>query len=194
MASLDAETRQCEESPGYGEAWSDGKSDLLGQERSDGRDSAQKTRFCVRSPSVVEQNVKRKPEMNLEELPKTASLEQVTTLMHELKQQDVCDMKVDLAEVMWQDSDATVRNTLAHELETVIECLSAEEDDVEDIEMPGDELRDESEGEDCLADGISIKILIFSTDLPNVKNPTKNLNEKIEEKRNPSQNETNLNI
>ena len=87
--------------------------------------------------------MKRLPEMNLEELPKTASLEQVTNLMHELKQQDVCDTEVDLGEVMWQESDATVWNTLAHELETVIECLPAEEDDVEDIEMPGDELRDE---------------------------------------------------
>ena len=29
---------------------SDGKSNLLGQERSDGRATAQKTRFCVRSP------------------------------------------------------------------------------------------------------------------------------------------------
>ena len=34
----------------------------------------------------------------------------------------------------------------AHELETVIECLPAEEDDVGDIKMPGDELRDGSEG------------------------------------------------
>ena len=34
------------------------------------------------------------------------------------------------------------------ELESVVECLSAEEDDVEDIEMPGDELRDGSEGEE----------------------------------------------
>ena len=76
MASLDAEPRQCEESPGYGEAWSDGKSNLLGQERSDGRDSAQKTKFC--SFPLVEQNVKRKPEMDLEDLPKTASLEHVT--------------------------------------------------------------------------------------------------------------------
>ena len=83
-------------------------------------------------PSVVEQNVKRKPEMDLAELPKTASLEQVTDLMREIQQQDVCDMEVDLAEVMWQESDAIVWNTLAHELETVVECLPAEEDDVED--------------------------------------------------------------
>ena len=38
--------------------------------------------------------------------------------------------------------------TLAHELETVVECLPEEEDDAEDIEMPGDELRDGSEGEE----------------------------------------------
>ena len=81
--------------------------------------------------------------MNLEELPKTESLEQVTNFMHELKQQDVCDMEVDLAEVMCQEADATVWNTLAHELETVIECLPVEEDDVEDMLMPGDELRDD---------------------------------------------------
>ena len=60
--------------------------------------------------------MKWKREMDLEELPKTASLERVTSLMHELKQQDVRDMEVDLAEVMWQESDATVWNTLAHEL------------------------------------------------------------------------------
>ena len=68
--------------------------------------------------------------------------------MQKLKQQDVCDMEVDLAEVMWQESDATIWNTLAHELETLTECLPAEKDDVEDIEMPGDELRDESEFEE----------------------------------------------
>ena len=44
--------------------------------------------------------------MNLSELPKTASLEQVTNLMRDLLQQDVCDMEIDLAEVMWQESDA----------------------------------------------------------------------------------------
>ena len=46
--------------------------------------------------------------------------------MKELKQQDVCDMEVDLAEVMWQESDASIWSTLAHELETVAESLSAE--------------------------------------------------------------------
>ena len=50
-------------------------------------------------------------------------------------------MEVDLAEVMWQESDAIVWNTLAHKLETVVGCLHAEEDDVEDMEMPGGELR-----------------------------------------------------
>ena len=68
--------------------------------------------FVFVPPSVVEQNVKRKPEMNLEELRETASLEQVTNSMHKLKQQDVCDMEVDLAEVKWQESDAPVWNTL----------------------------------------------------------------------------------
>ena len=74
-------------------------------------------------------------------------MEQVTNLMRELKQQDVCDMEVDLAEVMWQESDASLWNTLAHELETVVECLPAEEEGAEDIDMPSDERRDESEGE-----------------------------------------------
>ena len=103
--------------------------------------------FVFVPPSVVEQNVKQKPEMDLAELPKTASLKQVTNLMRELKQQDVCDMEVDLAELMWQESDASLWNTLAHELETVVECLPAEEEGVEDIDMPSDERRDESEGE-----------------------------------------------
>ena len=59
----------------------------------------------------MEQNVKRKQEINLAELPKTASLEQVTNLMREIQQQDVCDMEVDSANVMWQESDATFWNT-----------------------------------------------------------------------------------
>ena len=78
--------------------------------------------------------MKRKPEMDLAESPKTASLEQVTDLMRQIQQQGVCDIEVDLAEVMWQELDSIVRNTLAHELETVVGCLPAEEDDVEDIE------------------------------------------------------------
>ena len=68
--------------------------------------------------------------------------------MREIQQQDVCDMESDSNAVMWQESDAIVWNTLAHELETVVECLPAEEDDVEDIEMPGDELRNGSESEE----------------------------------------------
>ena len=51
--------------------------------------------FVFVPPSVVKQNVKRKPEMDLTELPKTASLGQVTDLMREIQQQDVCDMEVD---------------------------------------------------------------------------------------------------
>ena len=45
--------------------------------------------FAFVPPSVAEQNVKQKPKMDLAELPKTASLEQVTNLMRELKKQDV---------------------------------------------------------------------------------------------------------
>ena len=103
--------------------------------------------FAFLLPSVVEQNVKQKPELDLAELPKTASLEQVTNLMKELKQQDVCDMEVDLPEVMWQEPDASIWSTLAHELETVAECLPAEEEEGEDVDMPSDDRRDESEGE-----------------------------------------------
>ena len=64
-------------------------------------------------------------------------------------------MKVDSAEVMWQESDAIVWNTLAHELDTVVECLPAEGDDVKDIEMPGGELRDGSDGveQETMTDG-----------------------------------------
>ena len=39
-------------------------------------------------------------------------------------------------------------HSLIHDLETLVECLPAEEDDAEDIEKPGDELRDGSEGEE----------------------------------------------
>ena len=92
--------------------------------------------------------MKQKPVMDRAELPKTASLKQLTDLMREIQQQDACDMEVDLAEEMWQESDAIVWSTLAHELETVVECPSAQEDDVEDIEMPGGALCDGSEGEE----------------------------------------------
>ena len=67
--------------------------------------------------------------------------------MRELKQQDVCDVEVDLAEVTWQEADASLWSTLAHELETVVECHPAEEEGVEDIDIPSDERRDESESE-----------------------------------------------
>ena len=80
--------------------------------------------------------MKWKPEMDRAELPKTEPLKQLTDLMREVQQQDVCDMEVNLIEVMRQ------------ELETLVGCLSAEEDDVEDIEMSGGELRDGSEGEE----------------------------------------------
>ena len=79
------------------------KSNNLEKGTSHGRDSVQKTGLVFIPPSVVEQNVKQKPEMDLAELRKTASLDQVTNLMKELKQQDVCHMEVDLAEVMWQE-------------------------------------------------------------------------------------------
>ena len=94
-------------------------------------DSAQKIRFCIRSS--ISGGAKRETKAgNGSCIPKTASLEQLTDLLREIQQQDVCDMEVDLAEVMWQESDAIVWNTLSHKLETVVECLPAEEDDVED--------------------------------------------------------------
>ena len=80
--------------------WSERKLNFCEKGTCHGRDSVQKPGFVFVLPSVVEQNVKQKPEMDLAELPKTASLEQVTTLMRELKQQDACDMEVDLTEVM----------------------------------------------------------------------------------------------
>ena len=101
--------------------------------------------FVFVPPSAMMQNVKRNPEVDLAELPKTASLEQVTNLMREIQQQDVYDMEVDLAEKMWQEADATVWNTLAMNWKQRIECVLTEEDDFKDIEMPGDELRDGSE-------------------------------------------------
>ena len=81
-------------------------------------------------PSVVEQSVK----MNIN-LPKTVSLEQVKTLVRELEQEDVCDMEVDLAEVRWQESDTEMLNVFAQDLETAVECLPAEEDENEDVNM-----------------------------------------------------------
>ena len=76
-------------------------------------------------PSVVEQNVKRKPGLDLKNLPKTVSLEQVKTLVRELEQEDVCDMEVYLAEVRWHESDTEVLNAFAQDLDTAVECLPA---------------------------------------------------------------------
>ena len=45
-------------------------------------------------PSVVEQSVKLKSGLDLKNLPKTVSLEQVKTLVRELQKEDVCDMEV----------------------------------------------------------------------------------------------------
>ena len=59
--------------------------------------------------------MKRKPGLDLENLPKTVSLEQVKAL-GELEQGDVCDMEVDLAEVRWQESDTEVLNSFAQDL------------------------------------------------------------------------------
>ena len=66
------------------------------------------------------------------------SLEQVKTLVRELEQEDVCDMEVDLAEVRWQQSDIEMLNVFAQDLETAVECLPAEEDEDEDVNMRGD--------------------------------------------------------
>ena len=74
-------------------------------------------------PSVVEQSVKLKWGLDLKNLPKTVSLEQVKTLVRELEQEDVCDMEVGLAEVRWQESDTEVLNAFAQDLETPVECL-----------------------------------------------------------------------
>ena len=54
----------------------------------------------------------------------------------------------DLAEVMWQESDTKIWNTLAHELESVTECLYAEEEGEEDVNMRDDDRRVESDGEE----------------------------------------------
>ena len=50
-------------------------------------------------PSVVEQSVKLKSALDLKNLSRTVSLEQVKKLVRELEQEDVCDMEVDLAQV-----------------------------------------------------------------------------------------------
>ena len=95
--------------------------------------------FMFVPPSVVEQSVKLKSGLDLKILPKTVSLEQVKTLVRELEQEDVCDMEVDLAEVRWQESDVQMLNVFAQDLETAVECLPAEEDEEEDVNMRGDE-------------------------------------------------------
>ena len=93
---------------------SENKSEVMGET------VLRKSRFVFVPSLVVEQNVKREPEMDRAELPITEPLKQLTDLMREVQQQDVCDMEVNLIEVMRQ------------ELETLVEFFSAEEDDVED--------------------------------------------------------------
>ena len=99
-------------------------------------------------PSVVEQNVKRKSGLDLENVPKNVSLEQVKSLVRELEQEDACDMEVDLAELRWQGSDTEVLNAFAQDLETAAECLPAEEDEDEDANMRDHEHRDGSHVEE----------------------------------------------
>ena len=111
---VDSGSRQCQESTSSGEVGSDEKSSNLWEEAGLGRQCDQKTWYYVRSPpSVVEQNVKRKPGLDLKNLPKTLSLEQVKASVRELEQEDVCDMEVDLAQVRWQESDTEVLNAFA---------------------------------------------------------------------------------
>ena len=53
--------------------------------------------------------------------------------------------EVDLAQVRWQESDTKVLNAFAQDLETVVECLPAEED--EDIQAPMEESWEHDEAE-----------------------------------------------
>ena len=57
-------------------------------------------------------------------------------------------MEVDLAEVRWQESDTEVLNAFAQDFETAAECLPAEEDEDEDVNMREDEHRDGSDVEE----------------------------------------------
>ena len=95
---------------------------------------------------MVEQSVKLKSGLDLQNLPKTVSLEQVKTLVRELEQEDVCDLEVDLAEVRWQESDVEMLNVFAQDLATAVECLLAEEDEEEDVNVRGDEHHDGADG------------------------------------------------
>ena len=56
-------------------------------------------------------------------------------------------ISVNRSEVMCQESDASVRNTLAYELEPVDESL-LEEDGFENMERPSDEVREQESMED----------------------------------------------
>ena len=96
-------------------------------------------------PSVVEQSVKL---LISKSYPKTVSLEEVKTLVRELDQEDLCDMEVDLAEVRWQESDIEMLNVSAQDLETAVECLPAEEDEDEDVNVRGGEHHDGSDVEE----------------------------------------------
>ena len=97
---------------------------------------------------MVEQSVKLKSGLDLKNLPRTVTLEQVETLVRELEQEDVRDMEVDLAEVRWQESNIEMLNVFAQDLETAVECLPAEEDEDEDVNMRDDEHHDGSDVEE----------------------------------------------
>ena len=70
------------------------------------------------------------------------------TLVRELEQEDVCDMEANLAEVRWQDSEIEMLNVFTQDLETAVECLPAEEDEDEDVNMRNDEHHDGSDVEE----------------------------------------------
>ena len=73
---------------------------------------------CV-FPSMVERTVKQKPGIDGVLLSKTVSLEQVKILLRELGQEDVSDIKVDLAEGRWQESGTKALSSLAGRWQSV---------------------------------------------------------------------------
>ena len=86
-------------------------------------DSVQKTGFCGRSRIGGEAKCETEEHGSY-----GVAEDDVSGTVDQFKQQDVCDTEVALAEVMWQESDASIWSILAHELETVAECLPAEEE------------------------------------------------------------------
>ena len=94
-------------------------------------------------PRVVERGLEQRPKIDLVNLPKIASLDQVEK-HHERSR----DMEIGLAEVSWQLSGAEAMKVFARELDTSVESLPDDDEGDEDTNVLDDDRRDEPDVEE----------------------------------------------